>query len=137
MNDVWKRATGRLVVIKRTNTKNEEKDMDSRQEEELQILLEEILPENDLTSETTASVNLKIAGHEYYGKGTWDRVPYEVSVFCSFKVPCRPDVNSMAQANILARELAQDRAKESMGLAMTEHIIDIRTRLFKGLFANG
>ena len=132
------KGSGRVLVIK-TITQREGykgKEMNSREQEEFEVLLEGVLPENDLVAETSASVSLKTGGHEYYGKGTWDRIPYEVFVTCSFKVPCVPSVEKMMQANIIARELAQDRAKEAIGRSMAEHIMDIRTNLFRGLFNN-
>ena len=137
MQDTKLRASGNLSISRSVNTGREEDDVNIRDEKEMEVVLGDILPDNDLIAETSTSVGLKLSGHEYYGKGTWDRIPYDVHVVCSFKIPCKPDVQSMLKANALVRELAQDRAKEAAGQAMAEHIIDIRTRLFRGLFDNG
>ncbi len=127
-------ARGRVTVFKSTDIGDEEKDMNNREDSEYAHALEEVAPDADFAAEVNQGVGFEASGHEYYGNGTWDRVPWKISVYSGFKVPCKGDLDSMKTANFIARELALEHAKDAMGEAMATHITDIRERLFVGLF---
>ena len=100
--------------------------------------MEERIPVEDLvvqgTASVTSSVNTKVSESEYYGKGTWDKVPYSVDVFSSVTLSCEQNEESIRAAQRVAYDLAWQASRSHIHEAIAGHAIDIRTRLYAGLF---
>jgi len=135
MNDICKRAVGKLLVYASIkNAAGEEVENRLMEQCEIQKVLDKILPTDGLVAEASAGTTTEISGHEYYGSGTWDRVPWKVSVFCNFKVPTKPDSASMVAGWLVAKELAEQSAAKALQDSVALNITHIREVLFKGLF---
>lgn len=79
-------------------------------------------------------VTTKVSDAAYYGKGTWDKIPYSVEVHSSVSLACDPDEQSIRMAQNVAHDLAWEASRESIGESLIGHDEDIRTRLYVSYF---
>lgn len=89
---------------------------------------------DDQVSSVTASVSTKISDAVYWGRGTWDKIPFSVEVFTSVTLQCPQDADSIKMANGYAYDMAWEASRENIGRATSGHIDDIQNRLCKGYF---
>ena len=92
--------------------------------------------ENQVSS-VTSSVSTKMSDAVYWGKGTWDKIPFSVEVFTSVTLQCPQEEDCIKMANSCAYDLAWKASRENIGRATSGHINDIQTRLCKGYFDDG
>lgn len=121
-----------------TKTGDEMKDVSEPTVSETELDFGGFLPTGDGESASvSATVSAKVAGHEYYGNGTWDRVPWEVFASATIQLPCGLSKGAVEEAYKVAKEIGIDSVHGAIGDTMASHITDIRERLFVGLFKNG
>lgn len=74
----------------------------------------------------TVSLDGKVSDNVYYGGGTWDRIPYSVTAFCSVRLACEQDQVAIEKATMIATDLAWDGVRKGLAHALPKHLEHIR-----------
>ena len=89
---------------------------------------------DETQASVTQSVSTKVSDSLYYGKGTWDKIPYTVEVFSSVKLHCDQSEEKILAAQNMAHQLAFEAARERMAHAVMSHVENMRDNLYRSMF---
>lgn len=136
MTDYWgDMARIRVVTVKSWTDPDSKEGKDIMNVTEIQEVVEGLRVDATLPeAEATGSASAKISHSEYWGQGTWDKIPYSVEVFTSVKLKCDQSGDKIVAATNLAQELATLKTREHMEFALAAHTTNIRENLYSELF---
>lgn len=116
------------------STAGEQKPEVSRKEE--YVGLDRLVTGKGAVASRTMGVNAKVSDAVYWGKGTWDKIPYSVEVVSSTTLQCDQDVDSLKEAEDAAFALSLYAVDTRMLDAIRAIEDAIMTKYYAGLFGN-
>lgn len=128
------RADVKITVSKTYKNLDTGEDESSMDTSEYQEVLDGLLILGGAETSVTGSTSAKVSHAEYWGKGTWDKVPYSVEVFTSVTVKCDQEAGAMNAALNLAHEMSIVKTKEVMPGAIGAHVMNIREEIYPEVF---
>ena len=84
--------------------------------------------------EVKIGIGKKVSDSTYWGSGAWDKVPYSVEVYVEVKMQCEQSSQEFKKTSEIAISLAQKHSRAVLEKSVIEHVAQIETVLYKGLF---
>lgn len=102
----------------------------------VEIPIDSLVTEGHPVAQVSESVMRKVSDAEKWGSGTWDKIPWTVSVHSSVTLNVDQEHKSVRRAQNMAYELAWSSTRRHMAKAIIEHAKFLREELYPGLFGD-
>ena len=77
----------------------------------------------------------RVSHAEFYGQGTWDKIPYTVETYASVTLQCDQTPEKITQAQNMADDICAASINRGMERALVESSMSIREKFYPDLFA--